>query len=136
MSICSTGLSDIEFGATLPADLRVRRLPTFVSIKAASAELNQSLRQTYKDLNARKLDSIVDPETRKRHIFGSSVERRAAEKIAAAKKIAAPVAAETARATAASLTERRLNPQKWRKRRMQRARQMANAPTRGASSSP
>ena len=110
----------------------VARLPIFMSPRATSDELNQGLTQTYDDIKNDRLESFVELGTRKRHILGRSVARRAAEKLDAA--LAAGASPKfTERATAASLESRRLNPPKRRRRR---ARQVTNAPARRATTSP
>jgi hypothetical protein len=84
----------------------VQRLPAFMSRKAAAAELNQGLTQTSDDIKTGRLESFVEPGTRKRNITGRSVARRAAEKLDAALAVGA-VPKFTEKATTASLASRR-----------------------------
>jgi hypothetical protein len=84
----------------------VQRLPTFLAPKAASVELNEGLTQIYDDLKNNRLESFVEPGTRKRNITGRSVARRAAEKLDAA-LAAGAVPKFTEKATTASLASRR-----------------------------
>jgi hypothetical protein len=46
----------------------VRRLPIFMSPRATSVQLNQGLTQTYDDIKTDRLESFIEPGTRKRHI--------------------------------------------------------------------
>jgi hypothetical protein len=80
----------------------VQRLPTFLAPKAASVELNEGLTQIYDDLKNNRLESFVEPGTRKRNILGRSVAQRAAEKLDAALAAGTPPKF-TEKATAASL---------------------------------
>jgi hypothetical protein len=80
----------------------VQRLPTFLAPKAASVELNEGLTQIYGDLKNNRLESFVEPGTRKRNILGRSVAQRAAEKLDAALAAGAPPKF-TEKAIAASL---------------------------------
>jgi hypothetical protein len=106
----------------------VARLPAIMSPKAAATEGNEGLTAVHGAIKSNELDSFVVPETRKRNIFGRSVALRIARKYDAA--LAAGASPKfTEKATEASLASRRLNPPK---RRMQRARQMANAGTGGS----
>src|SRR5260370_14428995 len=68
----------------------VQRLPTFLAPRAASVELNEGLTQIYDDLKNNRLESFVEPGTRKRNILGRSVAQRAAEKLDAALAAGAP----------------------------------------------
>ncbi len=80
----------------------VQRLPTFLAPRAASVELNEGLTQIYDDLKNNRLESFVEPGTRKRNILGRSVAQRAAEKLDAALAAGAPPKF-TEKAIAASL---------------------------------
>src|SRR5258708_35527232 len=80
----------------------VQRLPTFLAPRAASEELNEGLTQIYDDLKNNRLESFVEPGTRKRNITGRSVARLAAEKLDAALAAGAPPKF-TEKAMAASL---------------------------------
>jgi len=117
--------------AELPLDPRLPRLPTFMAPRQVALELNIGLTKVYEHIASGKLRSFMDGK-RKRQILGDSVSQLAAEMIAAGIGTGPP-SNPTAKATEASLASRRLNPPK---RRMQHARQMANAPTRRVGSSP
>src|SRR5260370_29100362 len=87
----------------------VQRLPVIMSPKAAAAEGNEGLTSVHGAIKSGELDSFVAPDTRKRNIFGRSVALRIARKYDAALAAGASLKF-TEKATAASLTSRRLNP--------------------------
>jgi len=98
----------------------VWRLPVVMSPRAVSAETNEGLTSIYDALKSGEYESFVEPDTRKRNIFGRSVALRIAKKYDAALKAGLPPRF-TEKATAASLESRRLNPPKRRQRRGRRA---------------
>jgi hypothetical protein len=113
-------------------DELVQRFPVIMSPKAAAVEGNEGLTSVHGAVKSGELDSFVAPDTRKRNIFGRSVALRIARKYDAA--LAAGASPKfTEKATTASLTSRRLNPPKRRQRRLEKAREMAEARRRSTA---
>jgi hypothetical protein len=116
LPIQSADLDDVELGLVLA-----------LSPKKAAIALDCGITRIYQLINSGELDSYLDGHAPK--ITVKSIRRYQAVRLAASKSGEEPAklfdkiaAAETARLA------------KARARRMQRARQAANAPTRGATS--